>query len=234
LNPLNWLAVGKLMKGVEAAIKTGKKVVEAEEKARKLAEKAAKEKKLLDEASKCFTAGTLVNTSDGLKPIEEIQVGDLVESRDEVTKETTWKSVVKLIHNKDKVTLTLTLNDNDGNSDVIGVTPEHPFRVEGKGWVNAGELNAGAKVIGAKNKLLTVKASVRDKERHDTYNFEVADYHTYFVGTLGAWVHNACRLLPEVNKAVNSNMAHAVERGVEHGVFPDAKTATDQLRNLSN
>lgn len=28
--------------------------------------------------------------------------------------------------------------------------------------------------------------------RQDTYNFEVADTHTYFVGQLNAWVHNAC------------------------------------------
>jgi Pretoxin HINT domain/Bacterial EndoU nuclease len=141
----------------------------------------------------CFVAGTLVRTPDGLKPIEDIQVGDRVESRDEVTNETTWKPVLQLIRNTGKSTLNIILVDDDGNSDKIGVTPEHPFRVEGKGWVPAGELKAGDKVIGATDKLLTIKSSVRDKERHDTYNFEVADYHTYFVGTLGAWVHNACK-----------------------------------------
>jgi len=25
-----------------------------------------------------------------------------------------------------------------------------------------------------------------------TYNFEVAEFHTYFVGEAGVWVHNAC------------------------------------------
>jgi guanyl-specific ribonuclease Sa len=59
------------------------------------------------------------------------------------------------------------------------------------------------------------------------YNFEVADFHTYFVGDDGAWVHNSCgRLLPfsdpnrvrEVNKTLDR-----IERG---GPFPFAKDGT--------
>ena len=33
---------------------------------------------------------------------------------------------------------------------------------------------------------------VRDLTRSDTYNFEVAETHTYFVGKLSTWVHNTC------------------------------------------
>ena len=40
--------------------------------------------------------------------------------------------------------------------------------------------------------FLRVKAVVLEDARQDTYNFEVADTHTYFVGQLNAWVHNAC------------------------------------------
>ncbi len=40
--------------------------------------------------------------------------------------------------------------------------------------------------------FLRVKSVVLEDERQDTYNFEVADTHTYFVGKLNAWVHNAC------------------------------------------
>lgn len=40
--------------------------------------------------------------------------------------------------------------------------------------------------------------------------------------------------IPKPNKVANSNMPHAVERSVERGVFPDAKTARDALQQLGN
>ena len=46
---------------------------------------------------KCFVAGTPVHTSDGLKPIEEIKVGDLVAARSDVDGHTSWKPVLSLI-----------------------------------------------------------------------------------------------------------------------------------------
>jgi len=39
--------------------------------------------------------------------------------------------------------------------------------------------------------------------------------------------------LPSVNKAVNSNFAHAVDRAVERNIFPDKKTAAEAIRKLS-
>jgi hypothetical protein len=39
--------------------------------------------------------------------------------------------------------------------------------------------------------------------------------------------------LPQVNKAVNSDIQHAADRAVERGVFPDKKSAADALRALS-
>ena len=42
-----------------------------------------------------------------------------------------------------------------------------------------------------------------------------------------------CVCMP-VKKAVNSNLPHAVERAVERGVYPDAKSATEGLKDLSN
>lgn len=143
----------------------------------------------------CFVAGTIVHTRDGLKPIEDIQVGDLVASKDEFTKEITWKPVVDLLRNHNKRILNITLSNSKGDQDLIGVTEEHPFWVEGVGWVIAGELQEGHKVSSIDGTYLIVKSIVLDAQLHDTYNFEVEDYHTYFVGELGAWVHNTCKQL---------------------------------------
>lgn len=45
---------------------------------------------------------------------------------------------------------------------------------------------------------------------------------------------NTAENLPDVNKAVNTNMPHAVERGVERGVFNDKKEASEILKSLSD
>ncbi len=37
-----------------------------------------------------------------------------------------------------------------------------------------------------------MKSVVLGDAHRDTCNFQVADTHTFFVGTLKAWVHNAC------------------------------------------
>jgi Pretoxin HINT domain len=49
---------------------------------------------LIQKALCCFVAGTLIHTIDGLKPIEQIKVGDKVLSYDEKTKQLEYKTVV--------------------------------------------------------------------------------------------------------------------------------------------
>ncbi len=37
----------------------------------------------------------------------------------------------------------MTISDSEGVQEVIDSTPQHPFYVEGKGWVEASALHAG-------------------------------------------------------------------------------------------
>jgi hypothetical protein len=41
--------------------------------------------------------------------------------------------------------------------------------------------------------------------KHDTFNFEVADFHTYFVGKQGAWVYNTCQAISSFKSMMKSN-----------------------------
>lgn len=148
----------------------------------------------LGRSTQCFIAGTPVHTKDGVKAIEDIKVGDWVASRDELTGKTDWKPVTRLFRNHDKATLHITLANPDGHAETLGATVEHPFHVEGKGWVQAGALQAGDTISGLTPAATQRVVSItQDGQRHETYNFEVADYHTYFVGADGLWVHNSCR-----------------------------------------
>jgi hypothetical protein len=140
----------------------------------------------------CFVEGTPVHTKDGLKPIEEIEVGDLVASKNDKTGEVEWKPVVELFRNKDKEVLNIGFAGPFGKLETLGVTAEHPFWVEGKGWTNAGDLAIDDEISTLENGAVKVASIASDAEKHTTYNFEVEDFHTYFVGESALWVHNVC------------------------------------------
>lgn len=61
-------------------------------------------------------------------------------------------------------------------------------------WVIAGNLKAGHKVLlsNGKNGIISSVETEELDEPVATYNFEVEDYHTYYVGSEGILVHNAC------------------------------------------
>ncbi|MCX4024712.1 RHS domain-containing protein [Endozoicomonas sp. SM1973] len=140
----------------------------------------------------CFIAGTLVKTKEGLKPIEEVEKGELVAARNDETAENSWQPVSALIAHPEQI-LYVTLTDDEGQSETYGTTEEHPFWVQGKGWVEASELRLGDVVASHDGRVLQVGGVSLSDEHLPTYNLEVANAHTYFIGELGAWVHNECK-----------------------------------------
>jgi RHS repeat-associated protein len=143
----------------------------------------------------CFVAGTLVMTESGLRPIEEIEVGDRVLSRDEVTGETAFKPVTELIrrHEREIWGLTLQVDDQQGKRIVLfETTDDHPWRSAENQWLATTELSIGVKILRANGTPAVVMSVARANRTAPTFNLEIADFHTYFVGESGAWVHNAC------------------------------------------
>jgi Tfp pilus assembly protein PilV len=135
----------------------------------------------------CFAAGTLVFTEQGDRPIESIAQGDRVWSRDPLSGGLALKTVLQTFAH-DSYVIDLVTADAS-HSEHLTVTPNHPFWVEGAGWVEAVSLGETAQLwtpVGA----LTAHAAASWGERTKVYNLEVADSHTYFVGALHAWVHN--------------------------------------------
>ncbi len=151
----------------------------------------------------CFAAGTLVLTDSGFKPIEDIRVGDQVASKQEQSGEVGFKPVTQLIFNPDQPVYALSLQGQGGLIDVLTVTDNHPFRIEttpaqaGKPavteWIESAKLQVGMRVVTEDGKVLRVVSLQALHHSEPTYNFTVADYHTYFVGQNRAWVHNECK-----------------------------------------
>lgn len=213
----------------------------------------------------CFIAGTLVHTKEGLKPIEQIQVGDWVLSRPEDPEqgtETGYKRVTKTFRFEDKEVVRFWWTPQPGGgfakTESVYVTPNHPVWLNPNGWVAMGRLYLPEKLRpgtihrgndewlnkelvladGSTGAMLDVMDLYRTnrpevafeeedgwdfggltdfsgeqpsfgedlpydyeqwgdpvnetRERYTTtvYNFEVEDWHTYFVGKTGLWVHN--------------------------------------------
>ena len=145
-------------------------------------------------APKCFKAGTLIACLDQagketLKPIEEIEVGDKVLAYDEETGEQGYKEVVRLFRNK-----TQEWHHVFVNGEEIVCTAEHPFYVEGKGFVPARELKERDNLLlsdGSKVEIDSLRIE-HVEIPETTYNFEVKDFHTYYVSHSNVLVHNVC------------------------------------------
>ena len=138
----------------------------------------------------CFIAGTLVATETGYVTIENIKAGDLVWATDPETGETTLKPVVQTFRNETTEWIHVTVN-----GETLTCTPEHPFYSPVKGWTSAVDLRAGDILVMLNGEYVVVEQVQHEllESSETTYNFEVEDYHTYYVGENPVLAHNSCR-----------------------------------------
>lgn len=135
----------------------------------------------------CFIAGTLVLTTTGLLAIEKLNPGDKVISTDPDTLETSEKTVLETYIRKVDRLVHLVINGEE-----IVTTDNHPFYVQDRGFIEAGRLLVDDKLVSVNGDDLFVEY-VKTEELDtliDVHNFQVEDFHTYFVGNLLSWVHN--------------------------------------------
>lgn len=137
----------------------------------------------------CFVAGTLVLTEQGLKAIEEIKVGDKVASTNSNTGEKSFKEVLDVFINKHKKLIDIKIGD-----EIITTTPDHPFYVNNLEWKMAGELKITDTLQNDTGEILDIVdvAIYEVEEEIEMYNFEVEEFHTYFVGQNQVFTHNKC------------------------------------------
>ena len=135
----------------------------------------------------CFVAGTMILTASGLVAIENIKAGDKVISTYPETMETSPKTVLETYIREVTTLVHLTVNGEE-----IVTTVDHPFYVKNQGFIKAGELIVGDELLDVNGNVLLVENF--DVELTDdsvkVYNFQVEDFHTYFVGNCKIWVHD--------------------------------------------
>jgi hypothetical protein len=137
----------------------------------------------------CFVAGTAVLAASGYVAIEAIKPGDLVYSEDPETGEKGLKKVVQTFVHETTELVHITINGEN-----VTTTPEHPFYVLKKGWTGAVHLRAGDIFVRSNGEYVVVEKVQHEilESPIEVYNFEVEEYHTYFVGMHSVLVHNMC------------------------------------------
>ena len=189
----------------------------------------------------CFKEGTLVETEAGLKPIEEIEVGDEVLAYDKATGEQAYKAVKQLFRNETLKWCTVTvavagivesiistpghkyyLPENRVNRE-IGEKQEHAsYIVLSEKWVSACNLKSGDKVLLSDGEYGIIQ-SVKVEELSSpetTYNLEVEDFHTYYVGENSVCVHNKNCNVNQMNEQIRKGQA---PKGVKRIDLPKVK-----------
>ena len=144
----------------------------------------------MSSAMKCFIAGTVIVTETGFARIEDVKPGDIVLSTNTDTMETGCKKVLEKYVRKTRELVHIIV----GGKEIVS-TPDHPYYVEGRGFVNACQLCIGSPLLDADCKILEVEQIYKEQlgknEEVKVYNFQVEDWHTYHVGEMEVLVHNA-------------------------------------------
>ena len=148
----------------------------------------------------CFVAGTLVMTKQGLKAIEEIQVGDQVLSYNDNLEIFEYKDVIEVYNNE-----TTELCHIHAENEEIVCTPNHSILTT-DGWKLASELTEDDMIKTSTGFSQVKSIEVEQlKEKISVYNLNVLGYHTYVVGNGLLVVHNACNIKEGATEKVQYN-----------------------------
>ena len=139
--------------------------------------------------SACFIAGTQIRVKDGFCNIENVKMGDLVWAKDPTSGEVSLKKVVQTFERESFDLIHIVVN-----GETITTTPEHPFYRPSFGWTSAVDLRAGDELCMLSGELVIIETVQHEilETPVKVFNFEVEDFHTYYVGTNSVLVHNQC------------------------------------------
>jgi hypothetical protein len=146
-----------------------------------------------------FVAGTLVLMADGShKPIDQIQVGELVLASDPQTGQTGSRLVLGVIAGsgvKSLVEITTAAGDGGGiTTGTVVATDGHPFWVPNLSqWIQATDLHPGMLLRTSAGTYVQVTVVTKWTAKQYAHNLAVAALHTYYVieGGQAVLVHNA-------------------------------------------
>ncbi|WP_076985575.1 PA14 domain-containing protein [Actinosynnema sp. ALI-1.44] len=161
-----------------------------------VAKQAAKQAPVVAKAAqaveKCnsFAPDTLVVMADGTaKQIKDVKVGDLVKATDPATGVTSAQPVAAVIVGYGVKHL-IDIGVEGSQAGTITATAEHPMWVDGRGWVDAGDIRVGDR-SGAGRVTSVLDRGLVDNQT--VHNLSISNVHTFHIrsGDKDFLVHNA-------------------------------------------
>ena len=177
--------------------------------------------------SYCFVAGTLVATAVGMKKIEEIKKGDIVETFNPYSNAYEENEVTEVYVNKTKELVHVNVE-----GEFVSTTPDHPFLTQ-EGWKKAEDLTTHDRLQckdGSKE-VLSIEFESLDKETN-VYNFSVQGYHIYVVGRYGIVVHNGCSTGNVKNKSQSPSRNAAYREAKRKAGIPMSRQPNKVIPNV--
>ncbi|MFJ6934839.1 polymorphic toxin-type HINT domain-containing protein [Streptomyces sp. NPDC101132] len=181
-----------------------------------------------------FPAGTAVLMGDGTtRPIEQIEVGDLVTATDPLTGTTGPRVVKATIYTPDDREFT-DIELRGASAAPLTSTDHHPYWVQNrKRWTDAADLRVGDALRTPVGTTVQVGKVTHWKGLAPAYNLTVNDLHTYYVlaGPTPVLVHNTNPLCLEGQREYpiydpqTGNLITDIDH-VDGGVLWELKSAT--------
>ena len=135
----------------------------------------------------CFPPDTLVKTPTGDRKIQDLVPGDRVYAYDAVNQQVTSSPILQIWENWTEVLVQLELEDGE----TLAATRSHPFWAGNTStWVKADQLDTTTTLQNLSNQPVKILSVKRFALITATYNLEVQNAHTYYVGQQGVLVHN--------------------------------------------
>lgn len=149
---------------------------------------SAVQEKVYFETTACFVAGTQILAENGMKNIEDIQIGDKVYSINLDTNQRELKEVISLYRGRAISLYKIKIGD-----EIIETTPRHEFYIQDKGWTKAYELEIGDTIVSKDDSslvIIDIEHEMLDEPRL-IYNIVVDAYRNYLITPYELLVHNS-------------------------------------------
>jgi len=127
----------------------------------------------------CFLNDTLIESKEGFKKIQDIEIGDLVNSYDIYNNKMVFSEVVNIFQKESKQYLNI--------NDSLKVTAQHPFWVDNQ-WKKASDIEINDSLFLNDKSFEKVKSIETVREKVKVYNLQVEGYNNYFANNV--LVHN--------------------------------------------
>ena len=191
----------------------------------------------------CFVAGTSILLYDNtIKPIENIEIGDMVKCYNEDDRKVENQSVTEVFKYDADEIIHIILS----NGENISTTPSHLFRTA-SGWVEARDLQSQDILFNIDQRFVeidNVYSQVLDSPI-SVYNFTVANNHNYYVATdniNAVLVHNDCNIskfqikdIDDFTKGYNSgNVTSGIGKTPPSGTANTVYVKVDNSGNIMN